>query len=290
MPLRILKCKVTNASVDWLTLTAASKERRERLWSIGERLLNRAQAEGEDTPRWHAHGYSGWSADHIALGAREDGCYLRLSSFKSADHWRESLAASENCSRLDLAVDCELDSPVTTLSRQIYRDAGHVVPLSGRPPKRSLVVSGDGGSTVYIGSRTSEQMGRVYDKGIEAKARPAGLWWRWEVEYKGDRSFATGSAMLESDSPEVLCMGLVATYFRQRSNNTFTSTADFIVCNGRRDPSSVEQQLSWLARSVRPTVASLVERVGLERVLFALGLPPQSAVERPHAVQGLRRA
>jgi hypothetical protein len=290
MALHLLKCKVTNASVDWLSVTASTKEKREALWAVGERLLQRGESEGEHTPRWHAHGYSGWCGEHIALGVRKDGVHLRLSSLKSAHYWRHALAASENCSRLDLAVDCELERPVTALSRQIYRDASHIRPETGRPPKRSLIVSGDGGSTVYIGSRASESMGRVYDKGIESKTRPGGTWWRWEVEYKGDRSFAMGSALQGIDEPAVFICATVASWFRSRSSHTFTRSAIPPIYNGNRAPTGADQQLSWLARGVRPTVASLIERVGLERVLSALGLPPQSVVPQPQPVRGVRSA
>jgi hypothetical protein len=290
MSIRLLKCKVTNASVDWLSVTAATKERREALWSLGERLLHQDKLEGEHTPRWHAHGYSGWCGSHVAIGTREDGVHLRLSAHKSADHWSQALAAAENCSRLDFAVDCELSSPMTALSRQIYRDAGHIRPETGRPPKRSLIVSGDGGSTVYIGARASEQMGRVYDKGIESKTKPCGSWWRWEVEYKGDRSFAMGKALQAIDEPAVFICATVASWFRSRAHHTFTTSAGPIIYNGGREPTGTDQQLQWLARGVRPTVASLVDRVGLERVLSALGLPSQSVVNQPQLVQGSRRA
>jgi len=281
MALRMHQCKVTGASVDWLTVTASTKSNRERLWNLGERLLNRAQSEGEHTPRWHAHGYSGRSAPHLAIGARDDSVCLRLSSYQSGEKWIEALAACENVTRLDLAVDCELDSPATSLARQVYNDAGHITPVTGRPPKRRLIVSGDGGSTVYIGARVSQQMGRLYDKGVESKTRPAGCWWRWEVEYKGDKSAAVAATLGRIDHAGTFIVATVASWFRARSGNSFTTstTPDFYkVC---KPAPSVDAQLSWLARGVRPTVRRLLDQVGVERVLFALGIPPQSAVSDP---------
>ena len=275
---RILRCKVVNASVDWITATAASKDARDRLWSLGEHTLDRGQREGEHPTRWHAHGYSGWGNTHCSFGTRADGVCLRLSSHEAADQWLHCLSAAENVSRLDLAVDCELDSPATSLSRQIYRDVQLTPCVNGRPPQRRLIVSGDGGSTVYVGSRASEQMGRVYDKGVESKTRPAGHWWRWEVEYKGGKSFAVAGALKSIDHAGVFISATVATWFRQRSSHAFTTSMVPIVYNECEKPSTAEQQLLWLSRGVRPTVQRLVEHYGLERVLFALGLPPQSAV------------
>lgn len=281
MRLRLLRCKVTNASVDWITCTGATKPSREALWSLGKRLLHRRQGEGQDPTTWHANGYSGWSDGSVSLGARPDGCILRLSGHEASHKWLDCFAASENCSRLDLAVDCELDSPVLRLSRDIYRDAAHVRPLRGRIPKRHLIVSGDGGSTVYIGARVSESFGRVYDKGVEQKACAPGLWWRWELELKGKTAYAHADLLRSVDDHRVLLMAKVAHWFRARTTHAYTSSVTELCVQKSREISTVSRRLRWLARDVRPTVAKLLDEVGYDRVAFALGLPPQGAVESP---------
>jgi len=281
MKLRLLKCKVTNASVDWITCTGATRESRERLWQIGNRQLYRSKSEGQDASRWHANGYSGWTDGSVSFGVRADGCILRISGEQAADQWRECFRASENTSRMDLAVDCQLNVPVPALSRQIYRDAGHVVPACGRKPSRSLVVSGDGGSTVYIGARVSESFGRVYDKGIEQKVAPAGSWWRWELELKGKTALAQAELLSSSDDHRVLLMSTVNHWFRARTTHAYTTTD---VCHSillSRKRTTNDRRLHWLAHDVRPTVRRLLDEVGYDRVAFALGLPPQSAVDSP---------
>jgi DNA relaxase NicK len=271
--------KVFDASVDWLTATATVKDTRDRLWTLGERILHRAQDEGERPTRWHSHGYSGRGYSHCTLGAREDGVCLRLSSHEAANNWQHAVSAADNVSRLDLAVDCESHPPVTTLAQQIYHDTGHTPPENGRPPSRALIVNGDGGRTAYVGARSSESFGRVYDKGRERKTLPAGRWWRWEVEYKGDKAWPIAEQLRQIDDPSVAICATVATWFRRRTSNTFTSSTFSGTLVGRRCIPSDDVRLSWLARGVRPTVQTLVERVGLERVLFALGISPQSVVE-----------
>lgn len=270
------KCNVVNASVDWITCTASTKDAQSALWQVGQRVLNRNESEGEHTSRWHAHGYEGWTNGHVALAGRKDGCILRISGQEASNQWHKAFRAAENCSRLDLAVDCYFDPPMLELSRQIYRDASHVKPVNGRSPTRSLIVSGDGGSTVYIGARASEQYGRVYDKGIEAKMAPAGVWWRWEVEYKGGHSYALGDVLSRTDDHRVAIVSNVAHWFRTRTTHSYTSTDGFSSILLSRDPTSVDRALSWLSRGVRPTVQRLIDVVGRDRVLSALGLHPQS--------------
>jgi len=290
MALHVLKCKVVSAAIDWITLTSSSKKAQRSLWSVGNRVLNLNEAEGQHPARWHAHGYEGWTNGSCSLGARKDGCILRLSSQQAANHWLDAFRTAENCSRLDLAVDCELDAPVPALSRQIYRDAGHVAPVLGRPPARRLIVSGDGGSTVYIGARASEQFGRCYDKGIESKTRQAGFWWRWEVEYKGAHSFALADALSRTDDHRVAAMSNVAHWWRTRTHHTYSRSDIRFSILLSREVTTIDRQLSWLSSSVRPTVQKLLELVPRERVLSALGIPPQSAVSPGHPVTPLKES
>lgn len=279
MALRLLKCKVVDADVDWITCTAATKDAQEQLWNVGQHVLHRNELEGEHATRWHANGYEGWTNGSVSLGARPDGCILRISGEQARYEWRECFRAAENVSRLDLAVDCELDCPVTSVSRDIYRNVRHVRPPNGRPPTRRLIVSGDGGSTAYIGSRVSEQFGRVYDKGIESKSAAAGKWWRFEVEYKGSQAFAHSQRLTSTDDHRVLCCATVASWFRARANYSYSSASVTLSILRSKERTTDERKLSWLASAVRPTAQYLVERYGVDRVLAALGFPPQSAVE-----------
>lgn len=287
---RLHRCKVAAANVDWLTCTATSPESRDELWLHGLRLLQACKSEGERASAWHANGYAGRKGPHFAFGAREDSVCLQLSSSQAADEWSHCLRASENVTRLDLAVDSYFDPPVTALSRHVYRDACHTPSPNGKPPKKTLYIDNHGGSTLYVGARASENYGRLYDKGIEQKTHPAGQWWRWEIELKGRVAGEAASQLLASDNYRVLIVASVASWFLARTSNAFTSLERLLTFVVPREPTAVDRQLAWLARGVRPTIAHLVERVGRERVLFALGLLPQSAVNQADPAATLMEA
>jgi len=290
MKMCIHKCKVTSAGVDWLTCSGTTEESQAMLWSQGLRLLHASKREGEKTTAWHANGYVGWKGPHFAFGSRTDSVCLQLSSFKAEDEWQHCIGASENVSRLDLAVDTYFDPPLPSLSAEVYRDAYHVSSLNGKPPKKTLYVDTEGGSTLYVGARPSENFGRLYDKGIKEKVARAGAWWRWEVELKGRVAVANSEALLSADDHRVRMVEEVAHWFGRRTSHTYTSSNRRGTLVGPRKPTAIEQQLTWLSRGVRPTVATLVECIGLERVLFALGLPPQSVVHPPESPAILKEA
>jgi DNA relaxase NicK len=283
-------CKVRSASVDWLTCTGTTSDSQAELWKHGLRLLQAGEREGEKSSRWHANAYVGWKGPHFAMGARHDSVCLQLSSFQAEDQWRDSVRAAENITRLDLAVDTYFDPPVPALSAKIYRDARHMPSVNGKPPKKTLYVDTEGGSTLYIGARASENFGRLYDKGAKEKACPSGTWWRWEVEFKGRVACVHADALVHRDDHAVAIVREVAHWFSRRTGHSYTSSDEPLTVVGSRPPSTLERQLHWLASGVRPTVAILIERVGLERVLCALGLTPQSVVNQPDQPATLREA
>jgi len=268
-----------NAGVDWCTATTTTKGGSQRLWAVGESLLHAGEGEGETPTRWHGHGYDGWAIPGVRLGSRRHECILSLSSSKARDQWQEAVAASENVSRLDLAVDAKFDPPVTTLAQQIYDDAGHVSSGMGRPPKRTVITGSDGGSTVYIGARSSEQFGRCYDKGVEQNLERPGHWWRWELELKQAPARTASRTLSTHATPTVWLYSIVTNWFARRTGHSLPLLSDAQICNLPRQASSSDATLKWLAQSVRPSILRLLETVPRERVLFSLGLLPQSAVE-----------
>lgn len=271
-------CKVIAAGVDWLTCTGSTILSREDLWRHGLRLLHASKREGEKASGWHANGYVGWKGPHFGFGSRGDSVCLQLSSFQAEDEWQHCIGASENVTRLDLAVDTYFNPPLPTLSLKVYRDADHRPPQNGRPPKETLYVDTDGGSTLYVGARQSENFGRLYDKGAKEKAAPRGTWWRWEAELKGRVAVAVSESLTRSDDHRVAIVGEVAHWFAGRTGHTYTTSHRSGTLVGPRTATTVDQKLRWLATGVRPTVAALIELVGVERVMNVLGIPPQSVV------------
>jgi len=285
---RVHACKVTAAGVDWLTCTGSTILSREELWRHGLRLLHAGKREGENATAWHANGYVGWKGPHFGFGSRGDSVCLQLSSVQADEEWQECIGASENVTRLDLAVDCQFDPPMPSISLDIYRHAGHRPSLNGRPPKLTLYTDTDGGSTLYVGARASENFGRLYDKGVKEKVAPRGTWWRWEAELKGRVAVATSEGLRSSDDYRVAIVREVAHWFGRRTGHTYTSSHTMGTLVGPRQPTTIDQKLKWLATGVRPTVTALIELVGVERVLNVLGLPPQSAVNigvRKHSLK-----
>lgn len=99
-----------------------------------------------------------------------------------------------SCTRLDVAIDIRNDHPSRLIPRMVEAcEAGYL----RRPRSWSPISNNDRtdrtGEGVYLGSRQSEVVVRVYDKGLETKTAPRGSWLRVEGEFKGERAAAVGS-------------------------------------------------------------------------------------------------
>lgn len=269
---RAMPVNPVSASVDWLTCTASTAAAVNSLWNCGERILDRREEEGEHPTRWHGNGYLGWTAPGVAFGKRHDGCMLRLSGQQAGDEWLAPLTASEHVSRLDLALDTEADPPMRTIAVDLYRKPVHKPSRSGRPTRRSLHVSDDGGVTFYVGARVSEHFGRVYDKGVEQKTHRRGEWWRWEVELKGGASHSAAGDLMTASDRRSWIHSAVASWFLERCNAMLPAPAGIVFTKKLRELTTDEQALRWLAQQVRPTVQRLIDGGRRPDVLESLGL------------------
>jgi hypothetical protein len=168
---------------------------------------------------------------------------------------------------------------MASYTSELYANSLHRVSKRGRPPGKSLTVNSDGGSTVYVGARSSEAFGRVYDKGRESGTLPAGLWFRWELEAKQRTARAVVDRVLSSPSEGAGMVGLVTRWFLDRLGEGPPADSAPAIYNGKRETPTDTRLLHWLAVGVRPTVAKLVSTLGERRVLTALGLLLPSAVD-----------
>lgn len=268
----------TFASVDWLTVTAKTQDARDRLLARAQVALTDAQQKRLPVRPWHFKGYHGWMSEHFRTGARADSDIVILSGNACACYWQEFVGLGENVSRIDLAVTTEL---VKADDRILlgYWDALEDFRANGKPPKFTwtMLYNSKGGQTLYVGSRTSEQMGRIYDKGIESEAtETAGKIWRYEVEIKKPVAKSVAMALSNVITAEEMgpaIGGYVYDWFKvRRLKPVFPQADNILVLETEVKSTSDDARLTWLTTQVRPSVKGLSERGRLPEVLKALEL------------------
>lgn len=268
---------VVSRGLDWLTLIYCRTEL-DPIELHG--WLGACTSFHNDDPRpWRFFGYDGLIAGNIAYGWREDEVLIQLRSSTANDLWH-TIPAGARCTRLDLQVTVLLEEPFQLAS-------SYFTLLGGKETrsklKKTLIQSNnDEGGTLYLGSRKSLQMGRIYDKGSKRAGikiddvDPAQLW-RYEVELKKERAkeVYTYLRSVETDPVDV-ALTFVFDWFTMRGvTPLFADTGENL--DIIRDVEEVFRgdrwlkRIAWLKQSVRPAVRELIDAGYLEEVARAMG-------------------
>jgi hypothetical protein len=193
--------KSIGVTIDWLAYTLdRSCKAISAIEMSGARALAAYHATGQEgtwieQPGLHGYMYRLVSAEReglaVYLGDEADrqGAHAvwsgrALRGANPEDRLRFAVMATGRITRLDIAIDAH-----ALFDFRMFFEAARAGELKTRSRKASIIDS-DTGTTVYIGSRSSEKMLRVYDKAAESGE--GGEWTRIELELKGSEANSTG--------------------------------------------------------------------------------------------------
>jgi len=275
--------KEQTTGVDWLTITTKDIIKRRGLYNRASLAIQDIRAEGNDVDTWKWQGYSGLATRGMKWGTRADTDIVILSGDVANARWPEMLALAENATRVDLAVTVLLNDALPDFAWDIYRTVATPLNTKVRCKKFSIVKNNDGGETLYVGSRASDQVGRLYDKGRE-NPKPLnlkkGLLWRYEVEFKGKRAQKIATQLLaQSRVPLKVGNGIAHTvqeWFFCRGIPSLLVVGDGspLVTSVTAALSDDDVVLRWLSTQVRPSVKRLVDKGKIRMVNEALNFSP----------------
>ena len=207
-------------------------------------------------------------------------------------YYLECIREISDIARLDVAIDDLGASYFTVPEVQHLIETGHLVSPWRRTSsiiQRDVSTGMVTGNTCYIGSRKSDIMLRVYDKGLEQKASYP--WVRWELEIKHDRALAFVDELKKFACFGDAALGLLSRYVRfikhdnpHRSrcsmNETWRAFLDSVrplrLSIIKKEP-SVDRSSEWVKKQVAPTLAGLLVSHGGDygKFLDSLKLPEQ---------------
>lgn len=260
-------------SIDWLTVTITTSETRNRIAERCFQLREDYLALGEQSRDWTSYGYQGYDCGDLRWGRRGQDDLITLRGHGANQHFREFGYAATHCSRIDLAVtirhafhDINVASEAYNTLQEVARD----LPISRN---YSIITSLLGGDTLYVGKRSSQQFGRLYDKTLESASEEWANCWRWEVEFKKPLAWEVLTSLLRSSQPDEWINAQVHQWFEDRYvqpswvvNNSYPAIAI------KRKKTADEKALEWLAKTVRPTVERLIRRGKATQMLNSLGI------------------
>lgn len=263
---------VLSAGIDWLTCTAKNGTASMELERLAMDHIAQESSKGVKASPQHWQNFKGYRLDEFFFGRREHDVLLCLSGPLSHSLGPQAIKTSSNVSRLDLAVTIISNGDQLDLAHDTWTNYKKIPKGTGRPRSFKLILGHPEGQTFYLNKRVGDHFGRIYDKGAESGLAPAGLVWRYEVEFKR-RVAKHESAMLPPPQQiSAYVCDRVRSWWTLRdvrppwapADSSFRREADIRVHDA--------DVLAWYESSVSVSIGRAISQYGLSAVLKALHL------------------
>jgi hypothetical protein len=244
----------------------------ETFLSAAKLLLELEEARGNKVEHFRVKRYLGWAAGSVGYGLMPGAALVKLSGHAAAQHWRTFAAIAERVSRLDLAVTVKFEPPAKRLAERLYWHHGQMVRGRGKPPRTRLALERERGQTFYIGSTSSDLLGRVYDKEKESGAAEYAGCYRWELQDSSKLALHRLRRLGDMADERPGIQSHVQHYFTKRGSACpIDGTGVPLYRSVHVQRTDDDRKLSWLRTTARPTVQSFAARGKLAAALHALG-------------------
>jgi len=235
-------------------------------------------ADGYPVRSYAANGYTGSYVDGITWGERADGAMVRLSGEMAAEHSHAALIWADNVSRIDFQVTLQDSSTARNWAQIALGSFTQDPRVQAGMTQYQRIVSSKGGESVYLGRRSSSRFYRIYNKTAESD----GLWpatsWRFEVEYKPQRSQTWAAKVRERSWTPEDTRAVVARAF---ADYGFALPCQFLPRGwsdrSPREPTDDQRRLEYLRKFIRPMVGKLKDSFDIDVLMEAIGLYDNSA-------------
>ena len=277
-----MSATIETVAVDYFTVTEKLSRSKDLYDQVRE--INKTLDLTFKQRQWKFFGYDGFiyrgpnGKGHFAYGEASTeimGTIVQASGYFAQRYVEEFLCCDARWARVDLCVDCQLEVPAPNLAMDYYTWAKE---NGGGKRTYSIIQNTMQGSTLYVGSRSSYDFGRVYDKGMEiSRENEPGKVWRYEIELKQERAKAAVNSLMSYHSRNQNTSHAIAVtvydWFDRRNVPPVFKRKDSEGLNlsVKLETPHETQKLLWLRKQVSPTVRELLSDNKRE-VLDALGI------------------
>ncbi len=264
------------AGVDWFSATLPSTAPNYAEWrNRGVKSIERIAKQGYVIKPRGLLGYYGVSAGNCFVGEREGDSLMQFTGHHADEAFNSVYRADMHVARIDIQVTVKTVERILDVAKTAYAAAtadNDSIP-QGRRRKLVLIVGSDGGDTVYIGSPSSDQRGRIYNKEVQSEQPEHTRCWRYEAVFRNGAAAPISAAVYASGGNRAnICQKIAAAWFGKRGVdvNWFFSGVLEPMSLKRTLPTDVEAKLRWIDVQVRPTIRYLCELGFRDTLLLSL--------------------
>jgi len=251
--------------VDWISATLGRDELDNQTWLYDNlHALETVQSYGNTYKRRSMLGFDGWESGGCFVGSNETMHYAQFAGKYANDAYHMADHPKVHISRIDLQITVQYSTELVKEGRYQYARAIHH--NKGLPDHRQrkihLFAGSDGGDTIYIGSPTSDQRGRLYNKAKQSGDKAYERSWRYEVVYRNQLALGVFRRVLDSgDAASKLILSEVLDWYLQRGVVVLDvrNSGHNTIAPPKQPKSDVERKLRWIRLQVVPTIRKLAE-------------------------------
>jgi DNA relaxase NicK len=275
--------EVIDAGIDYISLTMLNDNPAVEAWTYAANAyLQELSASLGEINASKRLGYEGNAIGGSFVGRRPRDTIAIYSGERAKTAFDRLYRRDTHVSRLDVQVSFRFNvttNNVAQVARNSVERANRSI-SGARQRNATLMEDLRGGATCYVGTRTSEQFARIYNKDAESGQPEYERVWRYEVQLKNKLA--------------VKCAEQIASQTYTSSNHALVFVKQWLSHRGVRTPwkadaellplpkvdkpnTQVEQKLDWLRTQVRPTLRGLLKYGLRDAILEALGLDDREA-------------
>ncbi len=260
-------CTVTavTAGVDWISATLEREELDAQSWLYDNlHALEQVAMAGNQYKRRSLLGFDGWESAGCFIGSNDKRHYIQFAGHWANDAYPMCEHPKVHISRIDLQVTVQYSEELLKEGRYQYARAiahNKVLPAY-RQRKIHLFAGSDGGDTVYVGSPSAGQRGRVYNKDKQSGDDAYKRSWRYESVHRNEYAAHVYRSLITSVLPPPnFIISTVVEFFRERgiSIRGLESWAGSPISPPKKSPTDVSTKLRWIREQVVPTIRLLAE-------------------------------
>lgn len=258
-----MAAKIINWGVDYIRLTSRLPHDHNSFEQEFQRVLKQDRALGYKSRSGGAFGFWGTSTRHGMLAVKDDWRMLQVSG-RLAKGMEDIAKVTQNCTRIDVQVTFRVEEGQVAQSIRDFYDAACDAPhTEGRGRKVKLIEENRKAQTVYVGSRASDYYLRIYDKFSESGDENYKNCVRVELEIKGKTSKGMWRKLAEEFAGEGYLLAVLYAYCLRIGIVLPPAPGGSTHEIYKPVPKKcVEATLAWMQRSVKPSVARVVNEYG----------------------------
>lgn len=269
---------VVDAGIDYISLTMRNDNPNVQAWLIAAHAYLREIAiHTDEIIHTKRLGYEGLSFGGSFVGQRERDTIAVFSGERAKRAYSLLYRSDCHCSRIDVQTSFRYSVPTNNVAETV-RDSvrkDNAKLSSARQRNATLMEDLRGGATCYVGTRTSEQFARIYNKEAESNDADYKGVWRFEVQLKNRYAEKVCEQLaMQAYTDEMYAAVFVRQWLHHRGVSVpWKADAELLPLPRPNAPlTQSEARLRWLRDQVRPAIRQLLKYGLRDDIIEALGL------------------